>query len=185
MNWANFFAIPATATVWDLINSNAIVALLGAYFSYRFSRLSKLAQLAQETADDAKSVVDAAEAVDDIVADELPVLDETAKPASSSERDYRSEAKFIVDKVKDFLRSRAQSDPDGRHQRTYGTMPDHRLSILAVQLAERKQITRSQMTAAVEVLELWRRYSRGPAARLSVPEAVFGKIQGASQKVEP
>ncbi len=190
MTWAKFFSIPETATIWDLINSNAMIALLGAYFSYAFSRLnkktdklSKKADLAQETAEDARSVVDAAGTVDEIVGEELPLARDASNPTNESDRDYRIETKSIVDKVKVILRDRAKSDPDGRHKRTYGSMPDHLLSVLAVQLEERKRITRAEMTAAVEVLELWRRYSRGPAARLSVPEAVFGKIQHVSQQL--
>lgn len=91
-------------------------------------------------------------------------------------KDYREAAKGLINDAKQFLRSTAKEDPDGRHQRTYAKISGHYPAELALALRERGQIDDEQYEAAVDLFTVWNDFARGKAASSMVPKRVYDSL---------
>jgi hypothetical protein len=191
MSWETFFTIPKGVTLWDVINSNAVAVLLGAYLTYALTALAgrtraaeekasgavKKAEDAQATAEDAESLVEAVQTAEEReleLAEREPV--EEAEQADEPEEDLRGEATELVQRARAFLQRKMDDDPDQRHQRTYQRISGHRPTVRAVALFQRGQLTANELSAVLQIFHLWNRYARGHVAHRPVPRDVHNEI---------
>lgn len=177
MSWDRFFSLPETVTIWDLLNSNAIAALLGAYLTYTLTVLTQRTRRAEEKAEDAQTIANASEASGEI--ERQVILSQQEAAPRQGEEDWRDQTAELVARARTFLQERVHGDTDLRHQRTYNSISFRRPSLLAAALQERGQITEEQMKALIEIFTLWQSYERGHVANRPVPAAIHNKIDQA------
>lgn len=180
------FEIPQDVTIWQILNSQFLTTLLTAAFGLLFiryeSRLraaeaqAKAAEADAKAADEALQAQAAVREKDEDREDAEAIL--PAQPQVKG-RDWRNEARELWQKGRDYIVARVKADGDGRHKRTYDKIPLFYPDALAFSLKERGQITASQFEGGYRLFAIWKRYGRGKAARLLVPESVYLEMKEA------
>jgi hypothetical protein len=163
-------------TAWQLLNSQFLATLVGAFVAMLVAKFgSKAAQAVAETA----AAEGAASATAQARQIEEQFSSEDDRQARENGRNYRDEARGLAQQAREFLDSKAENDPDGRHRRTYDALSRYDYIPLAVALNVRGQISEKQLAAAASLFSRWRLYERGKAANKSVPETVYEEMKTA------
>jgi hypothetical protein len=110
--------------------------------------------------------------------------EEVAVPSDQNDAN-RIKAAAIVKKAQDYVRGVANDDPDGRYKRTYENVAPTYFDFLAKALQDRGRLTLDQAAQAQRIVEIWRQYQRGRAAKKMVSKVHLDEIQEACERLVP
>ena len=171
----DFFAIPADASFWSILNAPIFVGVIAAVIGWQLNRRITSAQEQAQTAQDEAAVaVKVAESHDESLDFEVGFADAAFESHSGGEtEDYREEFRALAENAKAFIEQRINADTDKRHQRTYSRFSRHHPISRAIALRERDRITSEQEHALVTLIRTWNRFNKGRAASRPVPKEVL------------
>lgn len=179
--------VPPDLTLWQFLNSQLLATIVGALVvivgaiigSKGLSRFAELAETAVRILAEmgaSKSEQEGAE-VSKAKQDQVDAI--VNQPVDEGSKDWRGEARRLVESGKEFLDKKAENDPDGRYRRTYEAITRHDYIALAVAMNDRKRLTQAQFDAATTLFTLWKQYERGRASKRPVSQAAYNALNQA------
>lgn len=179
MDWDAFFKFPEDASVWSVLNSPALVALLAAGIGWQLNRRVRKAE--ERTQD----FVDLVNLQEELEANEAAASRDSPAEAiqEDSTEDFRQEAAGVFDQGDAFIREKMLSARDGRHRRTYKNIAGASMPVRAAALHQRGEITQTQYEGAIELAHEWNQYRRGKAANKRVPKSALEKMRRSLAKL--
>lgn len=194
-----FFSIPEGTTVWDILNSQFLVTMVAAFLGFLLSRRLRQVKESTEVAAELNLLqheIDQEESeflrrdlaqepsTEDVEAGARgEMISEAGGAPSSPEKDFRDEAYELVYKLKVCIEERVKK-ADGRHQRTYQSVPRYNYRLIVQAMRNRKDLTESEAIAADMAFHIWEPYGRGRGANRVVPKAVIEALNFAIKELK-
>jgi len=173
---APFFALKETPTIWGILNSPFLTAVIvGGVGLWIQKRVRQDIEIGPE--------------LQRVIAQTLQRSKELKVEPSgtstlASDKDYRDEAKAIVDELKRGIDTLLSADPDQRHHRVYQRLGRYDYKLLAEALYERGKLYRESRDAIIRALSIWDGYARGHVASKPVTSDVLNFLQVAKQELQ-
>lgn len=174
-----FFAIPENITIWSILNSQFLVAVVGAGLGFL---LNKRWREVKESNEDATDIRLAQQEVrsEDAESRNQPDLginaDLPTGPTPNPPDPRREEALQLVKVLKELVEKRVEK-ADGRHRRTYDKINRHDYRVLLRLMLLRKDISEGDCATADLAFRLWQPFSKGLGARNPIPKAVVDALR--------
>lgn len=182
MQWLfDVIGIPKDWTLVQFLNSQFLATFVGAIVAIVVARFGRKVSDAANNAAAAQEAETATVQARQIEADQEAVANEKSV---AGDKDYRDEAKALIEEGKQFIDDLAKSDSDGRHKRTYEAISRYDYMPLAVALNARHRLADDPLEGAAVLFSRWKGYERGKAANKLVPKSVHDEMKSALDRLK-
>lgn len=186
MDWKVFFAVPPNLTIWSILNSQFLTTVLAGGLGVLALRFQEQLRQARESEEAANEALKVKSQVEERRQSEPPLVIEPANEAAPAPAaaqiepqvaDFRAQASEYIAEAKQFLRDQVTKDTDQRRQRTYSKISWHYPEEMAFALYDRDKLSEQQYSAAFDMFELWRPFSRGVGSRRPVSPELSDRLR--------